>query len=140
MTMVLRVTLARCIACGKCELACAFAHAETSAPEQPRIHVARRGPEAGSPLVCFQCEDPSCAAACPTGALRRSGTTGAIEVDAARCIRCRACVSACPFGSMAWDDGSRRPQKCDLCGGTPRCVPFCPTAALEYLPAERARP
>ncbi len=25
----------------------------------------------------------------------------------------------------------------DLCGGEPRCVPFCPTQAIEYLPLER---
>jgi Fe-S-cluster-containing hydrogenase component 2 len=29
-------------------------------------------------------------------------------------------------------------QKCDLCEGEPKCVPFCPTQALEYVPADQA--
>ena len=39
---------------------------------------------------------------------------------------------------MLWDDTYNVIQKCDLCGGEPRCVPFCPTGALQYLPADRA--
>ncbi len=138
MSNIFRVTVARCIGCGKCELACAFAHGSDGTPATTRIHVVRRGPEAGSPVVCFQCEDAACVAVCPTGALARNAATGAVDFDGERCIRCRVCVAACPFGNMIWDDTYRRPQKCDLCGGEPRCVPFCPTRALEYVPGNRA--
>jgi Fe-S-cluster-containing hydrogenase component 2 len=138
MNMIFRVTVARCIGCGKCELACAFAHGRGGTPQQPRIHVTRRDPDTGFPVVCFQCETAGCLAVCPTGALERNARTGAIEVHPDRCIRCRACVAACPFGNMVWEDACHGPQKCDLCGGEPRCVPFCPTRALEYLPADRA--
>ena len=47
-------------------------------------------------------------------------------------------MPACPFGNMLWDETYRCVQKCDLCGGEPRCVPFCPTGALLYVPAEDA--
>jgi anaerobic carbon-monoxide dehydrogenase iron sulfur subunit len=137
MNRILRVTVARCIACGKCELACAFAHGTDGSAGQPRIRVVRRGPDAGSPLVCFQCEDAACIDVCPTGALVRNVATGAIAVDSDRCVRCRVCVAACPFGHIAWDAGCRGPKKCDLCGGEPRCVPFCSAGALEYLPADK---
>ncbi len=138
MSAIFRVTVGRCIACGKCELACAFAHASDGTPAAARIHIARRGPEAGSPVVCLQCEDAACVEVCPTSALARNSATGAIEHDTERCIRCHVCVAACPYGNMLWDDAHHRPQKCDLCHGEPRCVPFCPTRALDYVPAARA--
>ena len=138
MEMIFRVNVQRCIACGKCELACAFAHGSEGRPSKTRINIFRRGPELGTPVVCFQCGDPACAAICPTGALVRNEATGAIDMDRDRCISCRMCVAACPFGNMLWDEAYHCVQKCDLCGGDPKCVPFCPTGALEYVPAEEA--
>jgi anaerobic carbon-monoxide dehydrogenase iron sulfur subunit len=138
MEMIYRVTVERCIACGKCELACAFAHGSEGTPSRTRINIFRRGPELGTPVVCFQCFDAACAAICPTEALVRNVKTGAIDMARHRCIGCRMCVAACPFGNMSWDETYHCIQKCDLCGGDPRCVPFCPTRALEYLPAAEA--
>ncbi len=136
---IFRVTVERCIACGKCELACAFSHGQAGLPGIPRIHVVRRGVEQGIPLTCLQCHEAACAALCPTNALVRDQQTGAIRVLEERCIRCAVCVAACPFGNLAWDGFAQRPAKCDLCGGEPRCVPFCPTRALEFLPEASAR-
>ena len=138
MDMIYRVTVERCIACGKCELACAFAHGNEGRPAKTRINIFRRGPELGTPVTCFQCYDAACVAVCPTAALARNEGTGAIDMVRERCIRCRLCVAACPFGNMLWDETYHCVQKCDLCGGDPRCVPFCPTRALEYLPADEA--
>jgi len=138
MERIFRVVVERCIACGKCELACAFAHGEQGVPGRSRIVIDRRGPNVGIPIVCLQCDDAACVAVCPVAALCRNELTGAIEVLAERCIRCKMCVAACPFGNMLWDSAYHRVAKCDLCGGEPRCVPFCPTHALEYVPADRA--
>lgn len=138
MKMIYKVTVERCIACGKCELACAFAHGSEGKPSKTRINIFKRGPELGTPVVCFQCDDAACAAACPTQALVRNEETGAIEMARDRCILCRLCVAACPFGNMLWDETYHIVQKCDLCGGDPKCVPFCPTKALDYVPAEEA--
>ena len=84
------------------------------------------------------CADAACAAVCPTEALLRNPETGAIDMVRSRCIQCRTCVAACPFGNMLWDTAYHRVQKCDLCGGDPKCVPFCPTGALAWVPAEMA--
>ncbi len=138
MDMIFRVSTQRCIACGKCELACAFAHGSEGRPAATRINIFRRGPELGTPVVCFQCDDAACAAICPTDALVRNASTGAIELVEERCIACRMCVAACPFGNMLWDASYHRVAKCDLCGGKPACVPFCPTHALDMVPAEEA--
>ena len=138
MKMIYTVTVDRCIACGKCELACAFAHGSEGKPAKSRINIQRRGPEMGVPVVCFQCHEAACVAVCPTQALVRNEETGAIDMQRERCISCRMCVAACPFGNMLWDDTYGCVQKCDLCGGDPRCVPFCPTGAIRYVPADEA--
>ncbi len=132
MQRIFRISVPRCVACGKCELACAFAHGRDGMQTAARIRVLRRGPEQGIPLTCLQCVDAACVAACPVRALYRDEESGAVMLSEARCVRCGLCRAACPFGNMVADDGGR-PAKCDLCGGAPRCVPFCPTSALEYL-------
>jgi Fe-S-cluster-containing hydrogenase component 2 len=133
MKRVYKVSVERCIACGKCELACAFAHGSEGKPAKTRINIYRRGPELGTPVVCFQCHDAACVAVCPTAALVRNAATGAVDMARERCISCRMCVAACPFGNMLWDEAYHCVQKCDLCGGDPKCVPFCPTGALAYV-------
>jgi len=137
MERILRVSLFRCTACGKCELACAFAHGREGRPGVARIRVLSQGPDRGIPLVCLQCHEAACVAVCPVGALSRDPERGVVVLSEARCIRCGLCVAACPFGAMLPEEDGRV-AKCDLCGGAPRCVPFCPTGALEYLPAESA--
>jgi len=140
MDRIFLVTTETCIACGKCELACAFAHGSQTRPSKSRINIFRRGPEQGTPVVCLQCHEAACEAACPTRALVRNEETGAIDMVRERCIQCRLCVAACPFGNMLWDERWHCVQKCDLCGGEPRCVPFCPTDSLQYVPADRVTP
>ena len=139
MDRIYRVTVERCTACGKCEMACAFGHGSEGRPSKTRINVFRRGVEQGTPVVCFQCGEAACVAVCPTKALVRNDATGAIDMARQRCIGCRMCVAACPFGNMLWDETYHCVQKCDLCGGEPKCVPFCPTQALEYVPVADLR-
>ena len=126
------VTVSRCIACGKCELACGWAHAKDGKAGQTRINIIRRGPEAGVPIVCYQCSDAACVKACPKDCIVRNPDTGALDIDYDKCTKCKACVAACPFGNMQWDEKFKMVHKCDLCKGDPQCVPFCPTRALEY--------
>lgn len=131
----LKVTPDRCTACRTCELACAFRHSSCSVQLQSsRIsaHVIIADVH-NVPLVCLQCEEAACVTVCPVDALVRSASTGAIEVVASRCIGCRHCVAACPFGQMRFDEARLRAFKCDLCGGdNPSCAAFCPTRALVW--------
>ena len=43
---------------------------------------------------------------------------------------------ACPFGNIHFDDERGAAIKCELCGGNPRCVEYCPTGALSYQEIE----
>jgi len=71
--------------------------------------------------------------ACPTGAIFIDNDLGAKLVSPQACVGCKACVSACPFGTIEFNPFSGKVDKCDLCGGDPQCVKACPTDAITYL-------
>jgi Fe-S-cluster-containing dehydrogenase component len=75
---------------------------------------------------------------CPAGAISRSEATGALEIDQERCVGCKMCLMACPFGAPVVLPATGKMTKCDLCQGDPECVKFCPEGALEYAEADRA--
>lgn len=124
-----------CTACRNCEMACSFVHAKGPQLGLPRIKILP-GPEGSTRhhaiVVCLQCEEAACVAACPANALWRNPDTGAIYTVEERCIQCGSCIAACPFGNMHPSAIDGHPIKCDLCGGDPACVKFCPAGALVY--------
>jgi len=132
MEKIYRVETYKCISCGKCELACGFAHSKDGKAGIARIKIKKIGIEKGMPVVCFQCVEALCVKSCPVGALVRNEETGAIDLLEEKCIRCKMCVVSCPFGNIQWDENFEAVAKCDLCKGDPQCVPFCPTKALSY--------
>lgn len=132
---LMHVYPALCTACRNCELACSFSHPEKNKPTPSRIMTflddeKREGKN--EVIICLQCDSAACVSACPAKALWRNPETGAVYHLRQRCISCASCVAACPFGNMHWDTLSSYPVKCDLCGGDPLCVKFCPTKAIEY--------
>ncbi|MBI4702553.1 MAG: 4Fe-4S dicluster domain-containing protein [Deltaproteobacteria bacterium] len=131
----LYVTPSRCTACRTCELACAFRHSGAAVSAQAaRISAHVVVPEKSNvPMVCLQCEEAACVKVCPTAALARHEGTGAIAVAQDKCVGCRQCVAACPFGQARFDEARLKAYKCDLCGGVdPACAAFCPTRALVW--------
>ncbi len=88
---------------------------------------------------CMHCLDPACASACPPAALKKTAG-GAVTYDYDRCVGCRYCMMACPFGSIGyeWEKLAPRVRKCTFCadrtadGGKPACVKTCPAGALTY--------
>lgn len=94
------------------------------------------------PLVCNQCEDAPCLAVCPTEAIHRESKEGPVRLAAERCIGCKACVMACPFGMVRLGQDGISAVKCDLCadrlteGLEPACVEACITGALELRELE----
>ena len=133
----------KCIGCRTCEVACTVSHQEFVAANDfmPRIRVVK-GDSYTTAVGCHQCEDAPCANVCPTGAIQRSD--GAWLVEQARCIGCKSCMVACPFGAMQVRLEGNRAQalKCDLCAhreGGPACVEACPPHALSCVDPARLR-
>jgi Fe-S-cluster-containing hydrogenase component 2 len=122
----------KCTACRECELACSFWHEGIFAPALSRIKVNDFYEEQFYlPMTCVHCADMPCGTVCPTVAIQRQ-PDGMIKVHEDRCIGCKMCLLACPFGVMGFAPEKGVAQNCDLCGGDPQCVAFCVPGALEY--------
>jgi len=126
----------KCTACRDCELACSFEHTGRFVPALSRIRVNDFYEEQFYlPMTCVHCADAPCATVCPTVAIQRQ-LDGQILVMEERCIGCKMCLLACPFGVMGFQPDEGVAQNCDLCGGDPQCVAFCVPKALEYADVE----
>jgi len=82
--------------------------------------------------MCIQCKKPKCLDACPQGAMTRTKDLGTIVIDESLCNECKACVDACQIGAISFEREDESPLICDLCGGDPSCVKWCPFGALEF--------
>ncbi len=134
----LLITPSRCIGCLNCELACSSRFWGEYFPAPARINLTFFKDGGQVPITCFQCDSAPCASVCRTGALTRDEAGGVLEVNPDRCIGCRMCVMACPFGNVAYSPAGRRAVKCDQCQGQPRCAAACPSRAIEFVPDEAA--
>ena len=95
-------------------------------------------------LSCMHCAQPACLAACPAGAIGKRAD-GIVVVDQGRCIGCRYCHEACPFGTPHYTPQGM--DKYDGClgagvepGREPYCVQACPADALHFGELEEMRP
>jgi Fe-S-cluster-containing dehydrogenase component len=93
------------------------------------------------PKSCLHCEDPPCVPVCPTGASYKRAEDGIVLVDPDKCIGCKYCAWACPYGVREIDEQRQVMTKCTLCVDRihdpalppaerkPACVMACPTNA-----------
>ncbi|MEW5880726.1 MAG: sulfite dehydrogenase subunit SoeB [Pseudomonadota bacterium] len=93
------------------------------------------------PKSCLHCEEPPCVPVCPTGASYKRPEDGIVLVDYDKCIGCKYCSWACPYGARELDEKQRVMKKCTLCVDRiydlnlppaerkPSCVLACPTNA-----------
>ena len=93
------------------------------------------------PKSCLHCEDPPCVPVCPTGASYKRAEDGIVLVDYDKCIGCKYCSWACPYGAREIDEQQKVMKKCTLCveriydeklppaERKPACVMACPTGA-----------
>ncbi len=96
---------------------------------------------------CMHCLEPACASVCPVRALDKDRRTGVVTYDPGRCIGCRYCMVACPFGIPKFEWSSTHPRivKCELCrhryaaGGYAGCCEACPTGASLFGPVAELR-
>ncbi len=129
----LQVDLNKCNGCGLCQLACAVKHNRQFNPSLARIKIWREESRGlNIPMVCQQCAEPPCEAACLMNVITKDPATGITQRDYEHCIGCRACQAACPFDACCYDHSMDVVVNCDLCGGSPACVEICPFGALQY--------
>ncbi len=86
-------------------------------------------------LRCNHCAEPPCVDICPVEALHRRDD-GIVDFDQRRCIGCKACSQACPYGALYMDPETHTSAKCNYCahrkevGLKPACVSICPQQAI----------
>jgi len=86
------------------------------------------------PKLCNQCENPPCVSVCPVRATYKT-KDGVVLVDKERCIGCKYCIVACPYGVRFLNPETKVADKCTFCyhritkGLLPACVQVCPTQA-----------
>jgi Fe-S-cluster-containing dehydrogenase component len=170
------VDLAKCAqkeGCAKCIEACHVAHNvpqsgerahriewiwkasfENAFPSEQNEYQAATVKDAPVPLFCNHCDNPPCVRVCPTQATWKK-QDGIVMMDWHRCIGCRYCMAACPYGSRSFNWTDPRPhlaqqnpdfptrtkgvvEKCNFCeerlakGELPACVKACPQEAMVF--------
>ena len=131
-----------CSGCSICELACSLYHEGQCSPTLSRIKVEKKFLDLKFlPVICIQCDWPSCYFECPKKAIKIDIKTGARYIDPGTCIGCGKCVKACPLMPEKQVIRSKRINKkkiyfkCDLCRDRkegPLCVEICPRKAITH--------
>ena len=142
---VIVVDLDRCIGChGGCQVACKMEHEIGLGPSRSKLYT--MGPTGVFPnlqmyflpLMCQQCQNPTCVEVCPTGACYKDDADGVIKIDQDACIGCESCKNACPYEAIYMNKEMRVADKCNVCesrretGEEPACVRNCSGRALMY--------
>jgi Fe-S-cluster-containing dehydrogenase component len=97
------IDLHRCYGCYSCVMACKVKNHTPPDVFWARLLKGERGEYPNTvrqslPVLCMQCEEPSCQEVCPTGATHTL-ENGIVVVDKDKCMGCKACMMACPYGA-----------------------------------------
>jgi formate dehydrogenase iron-sulfur subunit len=149
------IDLTRCAGCNSCALACKESNNLPNSDVVPQAldsdtytfvdvrQVVTANGELKTRYVkrqCMHCLNAACVSACPAAAMHSSGQ-GPVIYRPNRCLGCRYCQVACPFGvpRFDWDNGINPViSKCWMCygrlqaGQNPACAEACPTGALRF--------
>jgi Fe-S-cluster-containing dehydrogenase component len=157
------VDTSKCIGCGRCVIACKQENGVPMDKEVFRTWVERYAESANGhiniespgggldfeqgnessvkqffvPKLCNQCQHAPCTQVCPVGATYKTGD-GVVLVDRKRCVGCRYCIQACPYGARFFHPELNIVDKCTWCyhrvvkGMKPACVQVCPKGARKF--------
>lgn len=137
------ISMERCIGCNACTISCKSYYnlnpsinrrfvrevEETLVGEAKRCHIS---------TACNHCEEPGCAKACPTGAYTKLDN-GIVKHNQDRCIGCKMCATACPYGVPQFDPVKKKMDKCSLCvellevGEETICMASCPMEVIQVV-------
>ncbi len=87
--------------------------------------------------ACMHCQNPICVEVCPASAITKRDD-GVVLIDKDRCIGCRYCEWACPYGAPQFNEAKGYMTKCDFCqdlqaqGQNPVCVDACVMRVLKF--------
>lgn len=159
-TLAMLVDTTLCVGCRACEAACSEANRlpapvmpggeavfeKTRSTDSRTYTVVNRYPNGQEgdaarfvKTQCMHCVEPACASVCLVNALEKTAE-GPVVYHPERCIGCRYCLLACPFGIPKFEYEKVLPliQKCYFCvhrlaqGKLPACAEVCPTGALKF--------
>jgi formate dehydrogenase iron-sulfur subunit len=137
------VDTTKCIGCMACVAACKETNGLPAGEETELSANAFNVVQSRSGVFvrrfCMHCLDPTCASVCPVGAFKKTAN-GPVVYDEDRCMGCRYCMMACPFGvpRYEWDAVLPKVKKCTMCaprqaqGLIPACVEICPVQATSF--------
>ena len=145
------VNVANCTGCKACEIACKDKSNLPSGVRWRRVYEFSGGDwvQDGDQVVpsgvfsyfvsnaCNHCEKPICMEVCPASAISKRDD-GIVIIDADKCIGCRYCSWACPYGAPQFNEEEKVMTKCNFCydlqaqGEKPACVDGCPYRVLEF--------
>ncbi len=140
----------KCIGCRECVIACKTRYnlenaiprrwsAEDGLSARNWTSIIERPDSKYVRKQCRHCLEPACVSACPVNALSKN-EDGAVVYNSSKCIGCRYCMMACPYGipRYDWDRPIPYVRKCILCaeyisdGKQPACTEACPTEATIF--------
>lgn len=130
-----------CIGCRACEAACKQEFNLPIGVRRRRVIVREEGkyPDVKVRYLstsCNHCEEPACMKACPASAITKEAQFGSVLINQEKCIGCKRCAAACPYGAPQFDEKKKKMDKCVHCvhrlkeGLPPACVRTCPGYAL----------
>ena len=127
---------------------------ENTFVDQENFYMTEKYNDKMVPVFCNNCDNPPCVNVCPTQATWQRDD-GIVMMDWHRCIGCRYCMAACPYGSRSFNWRDPRPfikninsdfptrmkgvvEKCTFCdervsqGLSPACVEACTEKAMVF--------
>ena len=143
------INLHRCIGCRTCTISCKMENQVADGlqrvrvlnPEETTVYDVPTGTYPAlsmtwTPVPCQHCDEAPCVAVCPTGATTKRDD-GLVVIDKEKCIGCKSCIEACPYGARQFDETSTTVDKCTMCAhrldaglGTTMCQIACPGRAI----------
>jgi len=92
-------------------------------------------------MSCNHCDEPACLKSCPVEAISKRDDDGIVLIDYDKCIGCKYCMWACPYGAPQFNESTLKVEKCTFCvhridaGLKPACVSTCAGRALNFVTA-----